>query len=85
MNWLRRILGISEKDRVLLRMHDNEHLLRPVTWYAGIPFAAPYLPHTRCELLPGGKVIGDCYIKGWRPASERMAAFYDSLPMEPKP
>lgn len=42
------------KIRRAYRLHDS-------MW------AHPYLPETRVELLPGGRVRGRCYIRGWRP------------------
>lgn len=80
MNLLRKLFARpepkSQPDMVLLRMVGNRYLLTPVEWFCDVPFAAPYLPETRCELLPGGKVIGDIYIDGWRPATPRMDAFF---------
>jgi hypothetical protein len=81
MNLIRKLFGrkpVEPVDHVVLRMNDNEHLLKQVTWHGSIPFAAPYLPQTACELLPGGKVIGPCYVKAWRPATPRMSDFHDA-------
>ncbi len=84
MNWLQRLAAklLTKPDMVLLRMYDGRHLLKPVTWFCDIPFAAPYLPPTRCELLPGGKLIGAEYVIGWLPASECMREFYNAATID---
>lgn len=76
MNWLKKLLGIRPRDFVVLRFNDNTHELKPVTWHCGVPFSAPYLPSTACELLPGGEVIGQSYIKAWLPATQPMQEFF---------
>ena len=81
MNFLTRLF--RRTDYVLLRLHDGHHMRKPVTWYCGRPYAAPYLPETSCELLPGGKVIGGCCISAWRPASEDMERWFLKTPNEP--
>jgi hypothetical protein len=40
-------------------------------------YAHPYLPHTRCELLPGGKTEGQSYISGWKPITPSMFQHYE--------
>ena len=74
-----KIVGLFHRqktDYVLLRMHDGAHEKKPVEWICGRPFAAPFLPSTRCELLPFGKLIGQSYVDGWLPASDNMLHFF---------
>jgi hypothetical protein len=71
--WFRK----APQEQVLLRMHDGDYLLKPVEWHCGTPFAAPYLPHTRCQLLPQGKLIGQSYVHSWMPASPAMHEFFN--------
>lgn len=78
MEFLKRLL--RRTDYVLLRFHDGKHVRRPVEWFCGKPFSAPYLPETRCELLPGGGVIGGCYIEAWHPATEDMQEWFLKTP-----
>lgn len=75
MNWLFRLLGVKA-DYVLLRMHGGDYLVRKVEWFCGVPYAAPYLPSTRCKLLPQGKIVGRCFVIGWEPASALTAAYF---------
>jgi hypothetical protein len=69
-----------EPDYVLLRMHDNCHNHKPVKWFSGRPYAAPYSAETMCELKPNGSLIGPSYVSEWLPASPKMQEFFDSQP-----
>jgi len=70
------MFNLFKRDYVLLQLFDGRYLKRRVKWYCGVPFAAPYLPETRCRLLKGGKVRGQSYITGWLPASKSMEPLY---------
>lgn len=67
---------IKEKYYVLLINHEGKFYKRKVEWLAGLPYAAPYLPDTRCLLLPQGKIKGVIFIMGWLPASNNMLTYY---------
>ena len=66
----------TRRNYVLLRMHDGDRVKKPVEWFGSRAYAAPYLPDTRCLLLPGGKVDGKSYVCGWEPCDERMSEHY---------
>jgi hypothetical protein len=65
-------------DYVLLHMNDDDYRRKRVEWFCGVPYASPYLPETRCKLLPGGKLVGQCYVRDWEPASDAMQTYFHS-------
>lgn len=76
MNIIQKLLRYFGRDYVVLVCTDGSHLVRPVQWMADQPFATPFTPESRARLMPGGRLAGRCYLIGWWPASDRMAAFY---------
>jgi len=57
-------------EYVILRHHDGEHQLKEVDLLGDHWFAAPYLPKTRCRLLPDLSVDGPSYVIGWYPVTD---------------
>jgi len=72
----RRLMVMVGCDYVVLRHHDNKHLIRNVKWLGGRAFAASYQPETASQLLPAGEVIGPCYVEEWIPITPRTHAVY---------
>lgn len=77
MNAIRKLLERMRghaPDRVLLVVGGTNlrHVIADVEWFCGRAYASPYTD-TWAELLHGGKCSGGaCYLKEWKPASERM-------------
>ena len=59
-------------EYVLLKFFDNQYCLRRAYYLGERLYANPYLPRTRCRLLPGGKTDGVLYIKSWLPVTRKM-------------
>ena len=76
MSFFQRVMAWFGRDYVRLSIVTGRQILCPVRWQDGIPFAAPYLPETECQLLPGGKVKGDSYIKGWTPVTPKVTRLH---------
>ncbi len=70
----------KKKDKVFLVMHDGKHPEAEVEWIEGVPYAASYLPETRCLLLPNGEVLGLSFIYGWFPATPAMTKYHGNWP-----
>ena len=81
----RRLMVMLGGDYVVLRHHDNTHLIRKVKWLGGRAFAASYLPETASQLLPAGEVIGPCYVEEWIPITPRTHAVYCQNSKDPRP
>lgn len=66
-------------DYVLLVKRNGDRPMKRVEWLADTPYARTHdmLEETRCRLLPGGKLVGQCFVSGWEPASSRMRAYFD--------
>lgn len=58
-------------------MVDHDRMLRRAERLGHDWYAAPYLPETRCRLLPGGKIEGQSYVTGWRPVTPGMMGLFD--------
>lgn len=52
---------------VFLVTHRGDRMIKRAYRLGGHWWANPYLPETRCKLLPGGKAEGQSYIVGWEP------------------
>ena len=41
-------------------------------------WVTPYMPETRTELLPGGKIgRGACYVESWSPITDRTKTYWE--------
>lgn len=76
MTWFRQIRSWFGVQYVILRHHDGAHSVKKASFMNGAWWAAPYLPHTRCKLLIGGDIKGQCYIHGWEPITKKVSDYY---------
>ena len=61
---------------VLLIDFSRDMLLRRAYRLNGVWYANPYSSKTRTELKPGGETYGQGYIRGWRPVTRDITAFF---------
>ena len=75
IDFARRLVGLPERDFVLLRMSDGWKKSR--AWWADDElWAAPYGPQTTCRLIRGGDTDGACYVREWRPITDKTIEHY---------
>jgi hypothetical protein len=79
MSFFQKMLALMGRQYVLLVHHDRKKRVCRAYVLGGAVYAHPYLPETRCKLLPGGKVEGECYIHGWEPITPKTIALHKSL------
>lgn len=73
MNWIQRFLAYwFNREYVILVHHDNSMPVKHAYQLGGDWYAHPYLPDTRCKLLPNGDIEGQSYIKAWKPVTSKM-------------
>jgi len=66
-------------DYAILIFYDNKMPVKRAYKLGGKTYASPYLSETKTELLPGGKVFGQCYIHGWRPVTPRTFTLFEQV------
>ena len=64
-------------EYVVLVLFNGERMIRRVYKIGNTLYAHPYLPHTRCQILPGGKVVGKIYIDGWEPITPKTIRLWE--------
>lgn len=61
---------------VLLKMMDGDRKLCRAYTLGNDVYAHPYTPDTRCKLLPDGGLMGQPYVVGWEPVTDKTMELY---------
>lgn len=78
MNILQKLMNyLFSWQYVLLICGDQENMLRRAVKMGEKWYAIPYLPDTRAQLLPGGKVSGKSYVIRWDPVTDLVKDYYN--------
>lgn len=78
MNIIQYLLFRFFNYQYVLLSTANEHKRVCKAYQLGNKFYAhPYVPHTRGELLPGGKVNGPSYVSSWDPITPETFKLYN--------
>lgn len=82
MNWIKRILGIKQAPKVLLKKFDGDiKIVKP--WREGGMWFATFYTYKQIgttRLLPNGECRGTPTSVGWEPMSQEMLDFFESEP-----
>ena len=78
MNIIQKILAFFGREYVALQTHNgNTRVRHAYRLGVGGMWSHPYLPDTKCQLLPNGEIgVGPSYVKGWIPVTHKMQEFY---------
>lgn len=78
MNIYQKISALFGRQYVFLVLPNDELVICHAYNIGHKMFAHPYLPRTRAELLPGGKIgKGPIYVHGWHPITDKTFELFD--------